>query len=577
MNFKVADTRAVNINFGPGTATVNVRGTGVPTNLFNAAAATVNIGDGNSVAGIQGTLNLENEPSHDTVNINDQNDTTFRTAALATVVQRGSTLGQLSGLAPARISWDYPDTARVNIGTGGAGARVTVLGTGVPTFITGNTLGTNTLVGADVLTTWNVTGADAGNFSNALASATFTGFQNLTSGNVYDRFYFSNQATLSGTLTGGGENVLGLAAYTTDLTVNITGGGAGNIPGVVPHFLGIQYMAAGHGNDRFVFGNSGSITSIDGGPGGTDTLDASAVNRNLSVLGYGANAGTVPGVVFEFYDIENVTGGIRNNTFVFVDGASLAGTLTGGGGINTIDASPYSTGLVYSINAANGGSVGGVVGTFANIQNLIGAGAGGNDFAFSDGGSLAGRLDGGVGGNNTLDYSGGWSGNVVADLRTGAASGLAGLAPGRLANIQNVLGAGGGGVGRYNLLIGNGGNTLTGGFGRRNILVAGGGASTLNAGDQDDLLIGGTTVYDTEAGLASWQQIAAYWAGTDVYATRVANLTSGSGVPLLDATTVTGNGGGNVFRGNGGTALVYTDGLDTLFGFGATTLVSIAP
>ena len=119
----------------------------------------------------------------------------------------------------------------------------------------------------------------------------------------------------------------------------------------------------------------------------------------------------------------------------------------------------------------------------------------------------------------------------------------------------------------FNLLIGNGGNTLSGGLGRRNILVAGASASTLHAGDGEDLLIGGNTAYDNEAGLASWQQIAAYWASGDDYATRLTNLLSGTSVPLLDASLVTGNGGSNVLIGDGALALLYTDGLDAIAGF----------
>jgi hypothetical protein len=43
----------------------------------------------------------------------------------------------------------------------------------------------------------------------------------------------------------------------------------------------------------------------------------------------------------------------------------------------------------------------------------------------------------------------------------------------------------------------------------------------------------------------SLKEIMDYWSGTsDDYATRVGDLLSGNGVPLLDATTVTGNGGG---------------------------------
>jgi hypothetical protein len=40
---------------------------------------------------------------------------------------------------------------------------------------------------------------------------------------------------------------------------------------------------------------------------------------------------------------------------------------------------------------------------------------------------------------------------------------------------------------------------------------------------------------------------------------------------------VTGNGGNSAFEGNGGVGLIYTDGLDSISGFGSTTLVTINP
>jgi hypothetical protein len=64
-----------------------------------------------------------------------------------------------------------------------------------------------------------------------------------------------------------------------------------------------------------------------------------------------------------------------------------------------------------------------------------------------------------------------------------------------------------------------------------------------------------------------------YWAGGDDYATRAANLASGTGVPLLDATVVMGNGGGNVLTGNGALALLFSDGLDNISGFDANSLI----
>jgi hypothetical protein len=165
------------------------------------------------------------------------------------------------------------------------------------------------------------------------------------------------------------------------------------------------------------------------------------------------------------------------------------------------------------------------------------------------------RIDGG-GGVNTLDYTG-YAGNVLVDLPLGVAIGFSGIS-----NIQNVTGASGGPAGSFNILVGNGGNILTGGNGRRNLLIAGASASTLIGGDSGDILIGGTTDYDMD--VASLHAIAASWAGTDDYAARVAHLTTGSDVPLLDASTVHRNGRGNRLLGGAGQNLYYGDlGLDS--------------
>ncbi len=57
--------------------------------------------------------------------------------------------------------------------------------------------------------------------------------------------------------------------------------------------------------------------------------------------------------------------------------------------------------------------------------------------------------------------------------------------------------------------------------------------------------------------MASLQALMAYWTGADDFATRVNNLTSGNGVPLLDATMVQSNGGGNTLQGGGGLDLFF--------------------
>jgi hypothetical protein len=137
INYDYAGTSAVNLNLGTGASTVNVLGTGVTTNIFNSANATINVGSGNSVSLIQGALNLENEPAFDTININSQNDSATQTVTLSTINRPpDSSLGAIDGLVGrARITYDYRDTRTLNLNLGTGASTVDVLGTGVNTNI----------------------------------------------------------------------------------------------------------------------------------------------------------------------------------------------------------------------------------------------------------------------------------------------------------------------------------------------------------------------------------------------------------------------------------------------------------
>jgi hypothetical protein len=124
-------------------------------------------------------------------------------------------------------------------------------------------------------------------------------------------------------------------------------------------------------------------------------------------------------------------------------------------------------------------------------------------------------------------------GDITVNLRTGTATGLAGVA-----NIRNVVGSDGDDV-----LVGTGGNTLTGGAGR-DLLVAGASPSALFGGSGDDLLIAGTTTYDTDQ--AALDAVRAVWVGDGDYDTRVSALRAGW---LGRPGAVTANGGANQLSG----------------------------
>jgi hypothetical protein len=320
----------------------------------------------------------------------------------------------------------------------------------------------------------------------------------------------------------------------------ITLGGAGNVLSGITAAVTVTAAA------------TDTLVLNDQGFGGARTFTVTATTVN-----WGG-----PTVTYSGLGALTINGGAGGNTFNVPSASGTAAvTIVGGGGTNTLVGS--NAGNVWALAGTNGGALtGSAYGnnvSFSQVRSLT-AGSGGDTFQFADGASLSGAIAGG--GSDKLDYTA-YSTSVVVDLQTGQATGVAGGVTG----ILNVNGGTGGAAGTYNLLIGNGGGTLTGGTGRRNILVAGATAATLIGGDQDDLLIAGLTAYDTQAGLTAWLQIASYWAGSDDFATRVSNLTSGSGVPLLDATTVTGNGGGNTLVGNAELAFIFSDGLDNITNF----------
>jgi hypothetical protein len=158
------------------------------------------------------------------------------------------------------------------------------------------------------------------------------------------------------------------------------------------------------------------------------------------------------------------------------------------------------------------------LGSASSIQ--VHGGAGNTTFAFQSlppaGVNLA--LVGGSG-SNTLDYSG-YTGDTQVNLLLGTATGVAG----GISRIENVVGS----IGN-DLIVGDANaNTLIGGTGR-NILIGGAGSDTLDASQSsgDNLLIGGTTAYDSN--LAALEAIFAEWTRTDLsFHNRFSDLTTGT-------------------------------------------------
>ncbi|MGH8283429.1 MAG: beta strand repeat-containing protein, partial [Gammaproteobacteria bacterium] len=281
-----------------------------------------------------------------------------------------------------------------------------------------------------------------------------------------------------------------------------------SVTGLVTGFSNIQNLTGGSGNDSFVLAG-GSVTNIDGGAG-SNTLTGD--NNGDAFTLNGSNSGNVTSgaatLVGGFSDIENLSGGGGNDSFVFKSGGFLGGNLIGGGGGDALDYSGY-TGPI-SVNLASvGGGVGSgtgtaIGGTFSGISILKGSSSvadqltGPNQvntwqITSANGGTVDGfgfnSIENLTGGNSTNQFvlnGGNLSGSITGGA--GPASGNS-LQGNNVANTWTITAANQGtvtGVGGTFLNIG----TLIGGTGAddfifNNSATLGG---TLNGGGGNDTL-----------------------------------------------------------------------------------------
>lgn len=123
-----SDTENHVLTTGTGADTVNIPSTfpAQPVVVASAGGADfANIGNGfNGVQSIEADVQIQNDPSFTTVNINNGPDSTARNA---TINQFGGGFGVLSGLAPANIFWDNADIQNITVTTGTDADVVNVL------------------------------------------------------------------------------------------------------------------------------------------------------------------------------------------------------------------------------------------------------------------------------------------------------------------------------------------------------------------------------------------------------------------------------------------------------------------
>jgi hypothetical protein len=340
-----------------------------------------------------------------------------------------------------------------------------------------------------------------------------------------------------------GSSLLGEFLVSSLASIIVSGSNADNTITIANTFSGVPAtLKEGTGHGSLAIGNGvldsiqGSI-SVDGGASDSLTLnDQAFMDLRTFMITSSRLAWGEATITYAGLGSVTISGGTGGNSFeLLATSTATAMTIVGGGSGDKLDGS--NSGNLFTLTGSNTGTLSGnAYGSsirFSQVGNLT-AGSGGNTFRFTDGASLSGSIIGG--GSDTLDYTG-YRSSVLVDLQTGFATGVGGSVSG----IATVFGgsAPSSANGAYNLLIGKGGNTLYGGFGRPNILVfgasnsmlVGGGYSPSGAGSQD-ILIAGSTTYDSETSLDKWQQIAGFWASDLPYNTRVNDLLAGAGVPI---------------------------------------------
>jgi hypothetical protein len=555
---------------GTGNDVVNVEGTTGALYVVNPGGQdSVYVGSspsapGSNVQGIKGNVFVYGAGAT-SLTVDDRGDTAGQNATLSDVAFAGGRSGTITGLAPADISWIPTSSA-----SGGVTDLTVFGGSGGNTFDVTNT---SNFYYSTTLRTG--TGNDRVNVEGT------TGTLRVFNPGGQDSVYVGSRGSVPGgnvqgingavivTGLGGGPTTLVVddGGDTTGRTVTVS---SGEVSGLAPADIswtatssatggvtGLTINGGSGGNTFNVDNTSNFYTSTLLNTGtGSDTVNVYATTGALNVNNPGGQDSvyvTVQGHVQGISGGVNVSG--RGTTSLTVDDGSdrraLSALVTSSAvtGLGNSAAVSYGSGVnALTVIGSQGASTYTVQSTRAGTATTVNGGAANDTFQVGDAihalsafkGALT--LNGG-GGNNTLDYSA-YVGDVTVDLPLGLATAVAG----GVSNIQNVTGSQG-----NDLIVGDANaNVLVGGTGR-NIIIGGGGGDTIRGGGGDNILIAGTTAYDTDPALTALNALFAEWTSGDTLSTRVHLISQGvgpNGRYYLNPTANANTKPATVFRGS---------------------------
>ncbi len=274
--------------------------------------------------------------------------------------------------------------------------------------------GADTVVGRNVTSNWNITGANA-----------------VTTSGVA----FQNVETLVG---GSGTDTLIGTAQNNQW--NVDNSNAGRLGGLV--WSGVENLTGGTGDDAFLIAGSASVSGIINGGNGFDVLDYRAFGASVTVdlsIANSTGVGKFASIstIFGSATNDRIIGADNANTWSFtasggvVDGLAFESFETWQGGTGIDSLSGPNTAMIWSVTGANSGNVANV--SFASMENLIGKSQL-DTFAFQANGSVSGQINGGLG-EDVLDYSAS-SAAIVVNLLNSSTS-----AVGSFSSISALIGS----------------------------------------------------------------------------------------------------------------------------------------
>ena len=291
--------------------------------------------------------------------------------------------------------------------------------TGIDNFdLSGGTLagsvdgagGIDTLTANNVVNSWTVTSANGGTVTG---TGGFSNIENLLGNANTDNFTIIGGSIESIDGAGGINSLAGDNIDNTWILSSSTGGSVAS----VTSFSNIANLAGGNLRDDFLLSGINTYTgSIDGGGGVNDSITGGNTTNTWTVTGL--NSGTTTALSGGFINVENLTGNTGIDNFD-LSGGTLAGSVDGAGGIDTLTANNVVNS--WTVTSANGGTVTGT-GGFSNIENLLGN-ANTDNFTII-GGSIesidgAGGIDSLTADNNPTNN---WS---ITGVNLGAVTGVA--------------------------------------------------------------------------------------------------------------------------------------------------------